>query len=109
MAPKTYPPGVQVRLSNTNSDPEVGSSLGYDVRLALATEKSEEEMTFGQALKTDRRLIWYSLGFSGTIIMEGYGLALINYFFSYPVFQQQFGEPSLAKPGSFEVRLAEIS
>ncbi|KAK4186637.1 hypothetical protein QBC35DRAFT_265564 [Podospora australis] len=64
----------------------------YNVQLAEATEALERDMTFGQALKADRRLIWYSIGFSGTIIMEGYGLALITYLFTLNEFNKKFGE-----------------
>ncbi|KAK3692147.1 general substrate transporter [Podospora appendiculata] len=49
-------------------------------------------MTFRNAIKADKHLIWYSLGFSGTIIMEGYGFALITYLFSFPVFNKKYGE-----------------
>ncbi|KAK3313758.1 general substrate transporter [Apodospora peruviana] len=73
--------------------PETSKSVDdYDARLAEQCEKRELEMTFREALCNDKRLIWYSLGFSGTIIMEGYGLALITYLFSFPEFKQKFGE-----------------
>lgn len=64
----------------------------YDVHLAELAEKQEKEMSFNDARKADLRLIWYSLGFSGTIIMEGYGLALITYLFSFAAFNQRYGE-----------------
>ncbi|KAK0637220.1 hypothetical protein B0T17DRAFT_504585 [Bombardia bombarda] len=66
-------------------------ALTYDVHLAETAEARERDMSFSAALKADRRLIWYSLGFSGTIIMEGYGLALITYLFSFPQFNKKFG------------------
>ncbi|KAK5653140.1 hypothetical protein OQA88_9239 [Cercophora sp. LCS_1] len=68
------------------------SGSGYDASLAVAVEKREEQMTFMEAIRNDKRLIWYSLGFSGTIIMEGYGLAMITFFFSFRSFAKQFGE-----------------
>lgn len=49
-------------------------------------------MTFKESREADKRLILYSLGFSGTIIMEGYGLALITYLFSFSEFNERYGE-----------------
>lgn len=69
-----------------------GDDGGYDVDLAVAAEANEKDMTFKDARRADLRLIWYSLGFSGTIIMEGYGLALITYLFSFSEFNKNFGE-----------------
>ena len=84
-------------------DAEHHLTAGYDTALALDAEQKERDMTFMQAMKADRRLIWYSLGFSGTIIMEGYGLALITYLFSFPVFNKKYGTWD-AKKGDYEVR-----
>ncbi|KAK4200568.1 hypothetical protein QBC40DRAFT_225506 [Triangularia verruculosa] len=63
----------------------------YNVTLAESAEQRERDMTFGEALKADRRLIMYSIGFSGTIIMEGYGLALMTYLFSLNAFNSKYG------------------
>ena len=60
-------------------------------------------MTFKEARQADKRLIWYSLGFSGTIIMEGYGLALITYLFSFAVFKTKYGE-AVEGTDDYEVR-----
>lgn len=82
---------------------ESGSSQDYDVELAEQCEKRELEMSFKQALSNDKRLIWYSLGFSGTIIMEGYGMALITYLLSaFPEFSKKFGDWNDAS-GKYEV------
>ncbi|RKU43569.1 hypothetical protein DL546_004144 [Coniochaeta pulveracea] len=80
-----------------------GDDGGYDVDLAVAAEANEKDMTFKDARRADLRLIWYSLGFSGTIIMEGYGLALITYLFSFSEFNKNFGEFDEAQ-NSWEVR-----
>ncbi len=48
-------------------------------------------MTFKEALRADRRLILYSLGFSGTIIMVSYGMAIIVYLLNVNAFKQKFG------------------
>ncbi|KAK0670644.1 hypothetical protein QBC41DRAFT_301368 [Cercophora samala] len=73
----------------------------YNVTLAESAEQREREMTFGEALKADRRLIMYSIGFSGTIIMEGYGLALMTYLFTLAQFNQKYGVP--IGDGKYEV------
>jgi hypothetical protein len=65
---------------------------GYSVALAEDTERHERDMTLMQALRADKRLILYSLGFSGTIIMEGYGLALVTYLFVFDQFNETYGE-----------------
>ena len=70
---------------------EPGSGQDYDVALAEQCEKRELEMSFVEALKNDKRLIWYSLAISGTIIMEGYGLALITFLFSNQPFAEYWG------------------
>ncbi|KAH8895073.1 sugar transporter [Thozetella sp. PMI_491] len=74
----------------------------YDVDLALAAERREKSMSFKEVLVADLRAILASVAFSGSIVMEGYGLALITYLFSFPVFKQRFGayEPAL---GGYEV------
>jgi len=77
----------------------------YDVAMADAAEAQEKEMTFKEARKADKRLIWYSLGFSGTIIMEGYGLALITYLFSFAVFKTKYGK-AVEGTDDYEVRRA---
>ncbi|KAK0716486.1 hypothetical protein B0T21DRAFT_386781 [Apiosordaria backusii] len=73
----------------------------YNVTLAESAEQRERDMTFGEALKADRRLIMYSIGFSGTIIMEGYGLALMTYLFALPAFNEKYGV--LQPNGEYEV------
>ena len=84
--------------NNFPADQENGTAIDdalpppYDVAVAELAEKREKDMTFNEARKADKRLIWYSLGFSGTIIMEGYGLALITYLFSFAVFKRRYGE-----------------
>lgn len=88
----------EIRPAHSGLDVEQPrTGLGYDARLAVAVEKREEEMTFMEALRNDKRLIWYSLGFSGTIIMEGYGLAMITFFFAFKSFTKDFGVYSPSK------------
>lgn len=86
--------------SNAGSDEDAEVSIvdesqpppAYDIAMAEAQEKREKDMTFKESRTADLRLIWYSLGFSGTIIMEGYGLALITYLFSFAIFKERYGE-----------------
>lgn len=102
-------PGGGLGRSSGNPDQENGTTIDdvspppYDVAMAEAAEAREKEMTFKEARKADKRLIWYSLGFSGTIIMEGYGLALITYLFSFAVFKARYGQP-VGDSGDYEVR-----
>lgn len=88
------PPGnVGVPHQTNLADPETQGNLGigYDVDLALAAERREQNMTLWEAFKADKRLIMWTIGFSGTIIMEGYGLALITFFFGFDTFKKDFG------------------
>lgn len=85
---------------------EPGSGHDYDVALAEQCEKRELEMSFKDALRNDKRLIWYSLAISGTIIMEGYGLALITFLFSNQPFSRYWGnwvEPTGKIAGHYAV------
>ena len=87
---------------------EPGSGQDYDVALAEQCEKRELEMSFMDALKNDKRLIMYSLAISGTIIMEGYGLALIINLFANEPFARYWGTwiPGKDKtPGKWAVRI----
>jgi len=102
-------PGSARGQGHVNTDAEDGTAINdafpppYDVALAEAAEKREKDMTFKEARTADKRLIWYSLGFSGTIIMEGYGLALITYLFSFAVFKNKYGQ-SVEGTDDYEVR-----
>lgn len=74
------------QTSNVSDDPAY-----YDPALAEAVERHEKEMSFKESRKADKRLILYSLGFSGTIVMEAYGLALLTYLFSFSAFNELYG------------------
>lgn len=102
-------PGAARGRDAVNFDTENGTAINdaspppYDVALAETAEKREKDMSFKEAREADKRLIWYSLGFSGTIIMEGYGLALITYLFSFAVFKAKYGV-KVEGTDDFEVR-----
>ncbi|KAL1844526.1 hypothetical protein VTK73DRAFT_2352 [Phialemonium thermophilum] len=92
-----YPRAPSSRYSSYPGSWAAGSDASvdqphYDASLAEATEKREREMSFTEAVQADKRLILYSLGFSGTIVMEGYGLVMITYLFTLPVFNETFGQ-----------------
>jgi hypothetical protein len=94
MSSKLNPPG-RVEARPDSSDPETIHSVGpngYDVELALACEQRETNMSFWEAVKADKRLIMYTIGFSGTIIMEGYGLATIGNILGLYNFNAKFGK-----------------
>ncbi|KAK4226086.1 hypothetical protein QBC38DRAFT_481481 [Podospora fimiseda] len=90
------PSGLGVRSADGGADIETGHNFvpqtgSYNVDLAEHAEERERNMTFKEALSFDRRLIMHSIGFSGTIIMEGYGLALITFLFSFDAFNRKYG------------------
>ncbi|KAK4662171.1 uncharacterized protein QC763_711250 [Podospora pseudopauciseta] len=94
--------GLGSGLPKNANDAEQSAQVElYNVTLAESAEQREREMTFGEALKADRRLIMYSIGFSGTIIMEGYGLALMTYLFTLEPFNRKYGV--LTADGKYEV------
>jgi len=89
--------------TNSSSDPETVHAIpgvGYDVELALAAEKREQEMSFWDAVKADKRLIMYTIGFSGTIIMEGYGLATMGNLLGIYNFNKMFGDAHVSPDGT---------
>lgn len=90
-ATSTHRPSTAARENATPHHTQVFGAGEYDQHLAHLAEKKEQEMTFKDAVIGDFRLIMYSLGFSGTIIMEGYGLALLTYLFSVEPFNAKYG------------------
>lgn len=90
-ATSTPRPSTQARNNATSNQTQFFGAGEYDQDLAHLAEKKEKEMTFKEAVSGDLRLIMYSLGFSGTIIMEGYGLALLTYLFSVEPFNSKYG------------------
>ncbi|KAK3494335.1 uncharacterized protein B0T23DRAFT_312964 [Neurospora hispaniola] len=90
-ATSTHRPSTAARENATPHHTQFFGVGEYDQHLAHLAEKKEREMTFKDAVIGDFRLIMYSLGFSGTIIMEGYGLALLTYLFSVEPFNAKYG------------------
>ncbi|KAK3956900.1 hypothetical protein QBC32DRAFT_394346 [Pseudoneurospora amorphoporcata] len=90
-ATSTPRPLTEAHNNTTSNQTQFFGAGEYDRNLAHLAEKKEREMTFKEAVVGDLRLIMYSLGFSGTIIMEGYGLALLTYLFSVEPFNKKYG------------------
>ena len=86
----------------------LGHPLGLARELAEQAEQEEKSMSLREAWHADRRLVFYSIGFTGTIVMEGYGLALITYLFSFDTFKAKYGKRIVGKSGEpeFEVRVS---
>ncbi|KAI1492029.1 sugar transporter-domain-containing protein [Biscogniauxia mediterranea] len=59
---------------------------------AKVAARAEKEMTLGQALKSCRKGIFWSLIFTSAIIMEGFDLALLSGFYAFPQFLEAYGE-----------------
>lgn len=79
---------------------EYGNSLSH-VELRTNLQKfegahqastAEHEQTLGEALKTNRKAVLWSILISMTIIMEGYDTGLIGNFFAYPPFERTYGQ-----------------
>ena len=63
---------------------------GLSVTAAENTDE-EKSMTTLQAIKANRKAIFWSLIISTCVIMEGYDTNLLSNFFAYPSFQKKFG------------------
>ena len=97
---KTTPPAGLADLSpspspaSTKTQGGIGDLLvpAYNIVTAEQKEREELNMSLWQAVLAEARLIRYACGFSGTIVMEGYGLAMITYVFSFKSFRDDYGE-----------------
>ncbi|KAI0602461.1 sugar transporter-like protein [Biscogniauxia sp. FL1348] len=84
---------VQVSNAQKVADQELEERLGHSAILeAKQATEDEHSQTLFQALKENRRAVFWSLLISMTIIMEGYDTILIGNFFAYPTFQRKFGD-----------------
>ncbi|KAI1640251.1 sugar transporter-domain-containing protein [Biscogniauxia mediterranea] len=75
------PTHMNVIQTHKNDDDMPGMTDG-----ARAAARAEKEMTLGQALKSCRKGIFWSLIFTSAIIMEGFDLALLSGFYAFPQF-----------------------
>ncbi|KAI1639133.1 sugar transporter-like protein [Biscogniauxia mediterranea] len=84
---------VQISSAQKVADQELEEKLGRSAILeAKRATEDEHAQTLFQALKQNRRAVFWSLLISMTIIMEGYDTILIGNFFAYPTFQRKFGD-----------------
>lgn len=69
--------------------------LGDDIprlpSVAAEATKNERRLTLASALKLYPKAIGWSAAISFGIVMEGFGTALLNAFYAFPRFQQQYG------------------
>ncbi|KAK5942245.1 hypothetical protein PMZ80_004808 [Knufia obscura] len=79
---------VSVVDHSEQSDITKGNGLTEEAKHGL---DAEHQMTLGKALKLYPKAIAWSLLLSSTLIMEGYGLALLGNLYASPSFNQKFG------------------
>ncbi|KAI1501823.1 sugar transporter-like protein [Biscogniauxia marginata] len=84
---------VQTSSAQKVADQELEEKLGRSAILeAKQATEDEHSQTLFQALKENRRAVFWSVLLSMTIVMEGYDTILIGNFFAYPTFQRKFGD-----------------
>ncbi|KAI5925899.1 sugar transporter-like protein [Camillea tinctor] len=84
---------VQISSAQKAADQELEERLGHSAFLeAKQATEDEHSQTLLQALKENRRAVFWSLLISMTIVMEGYDTILIGNFFAYPTFQKKYGD-----------------
>ncbi|KAI5919526.1 general substrate transporter [Camillea tinctor] len=73
---------------------EVAREIGgwHDTTGARQAWVAEKEIGLWEAIKTNRRAVFWSVMISMSLIMEGYDTALVTSFFAYPTFQRKYGE-----------------
>ncbi|KAK8065125.1 hypothetical protein PG997_011872 [Apiospora hydei] len=84
---------VQVATHQKVADRELEEKLGASAILeARQATDDEHAQTFLQALRENRRAVFWSVMISMSIIMEGYDTILMGNFYAYPEFKQKFGD-----------------
>lgn len=70
----------------------VEDALGYTaIEDAKNASDAEHAQTFFQAMKANRKAVFWSALISMSIVMEGYDTILMGNFFGYPAFQRKYG------------------
>ncbi|KAI1504533.1 general substrate transporter [Biscogniauxia marginata] len=64
----------------------------HDTAGARQAWVAEREVGFWEAIKANRRAVFWSAMISMSIVMEGYDTALLPSFFAYPTFQRKYGQ-----------------
>lgn len=76
---------------NVVSD-HIEDKLGTDaIEDAKNASDAEHSQTFFQAVKANRKAVFWSALISMSIVMEGYDTILMGNFFGYPAFQRKYG------------------
>lgn len=71
----------------------VEDALGYTaIEDAKNASDAEHAQTFLQAIKANRKAVFWSALISMSIVMEGYDTILMGNFFGYPAFQRKYGK-----------------
>ncbi|CAJ2512054.1 Uu.00g076790.m01.CDS01 [Anthostomella pinea] len=84
---------VQITAAQKVADHELEEKLGHNAILeAKQATDDEHAQTLWQALRENRKAVFWSILISMTIIMEGYDTILMGTFFAYPEFQKKFGD-----------------
>jgi SP family general alpha glucoside:H+ symporter-like MFS transporter len=106
----------EVRVEDNHGVTEPANDAANDGRWtkhvedARAANDREHEVTIRQALRDNWKAVAWSLTVSMSIIMEGYDTSLINNFYAFPAFKQQFGrdygDAGLQVPGDWQSGLS---
>ncbi|KAF5656114.1 major facilitator superfamily transporter [Fusarium circinatum] len=70
---------------------------------ARAATEAEHSLSIRQAIQKYPKACFWSCVVSLVIIMDGYDTALLGSLFAFPNFQQRFGVPNPAKPGTYQL------
>lgn len=86
-------------------DPELqheeGVAMAIDATRAVNTET---HMSLLKAIKVYPKAVGWSVLLSTAVVMEGFDLSLINSFFAYTSFRQQYGE--IQPDGTYQITAA---
>lgn len=77
--------------------------VGKTTTEARAATEAEHSMSIKQAIKLYPKACFWSCVVSLVIIMDGYDTALMGSLFAFPNFQERFGHPNPAKPGTYQL------
>ena len=74
------------------------NAMSHDPKVMVAAASSaamkEHSQTFGEAIKSHRKAVFWSVLVSTAIIMEGYDIVLVSSLFAQPAFAQKYGSYS---------------
>ncbi|TDZ15325.1 Maltose permease MAL31 [Colletotrichum orbiculare MAFF 240422] len=76
------------KAAENEVEEKLGQSAIFEAKQASDDEHSQ---TLMQALRQNRKAVFWSVMISMSIVMEGYDVILINNFFAYPEFQKKYG------------------